>query len=98
MFSYFEKVIGTFPSRSLNIFSNNGLLKHIFAFVLMRMCACYNEHMREVNNYVFCPLCMVCPGSAVSWNHQDCNRQSIRRVQKIWLFGTGLCLNARTQV
>jgi len=32
-------------------------------------------------DHVFCALCMVCPGSAVSWNRQDCNRQSIQQVQ-----------------
>jgi len=55
--------------------------KHIFAFVLMQMCACLKEHMRV--DYVFCALCMVCPGRAVSWNCQDCNRQSMQRVQNI---------------
>jgi len=33
--------------------------KHIFAFVLMQMCACLKEHMREVIYYVICALCMV---------------------------------------
>jgi len=37
------------------------------------------EHMRV--DYVFCALCMVCPGSAVSWNRQGCNRPSMQRVQ-----------------
>jgi len=55
--------------------------KHIFAFVLMQMCACLKEHMRV--DYVFCVLCMVFPGSAVSWNCQDSNRQSMQRVQNI---------------
>jgi len=39
------------------------------------MCACLKEHMGEVIEYVFCVLSMVCPGTAVSWNRQDCNRQ-----------------------
>jgi len=41
---------------------------------------------------------MVYPGSAVSWNRQDCNRQSMQRVQNTWSTGSGLCLNARTQM
>jgi len=40
--------------------------KHIFAFVLMPMCACLKERMRI--DYVFCALFMVFPGSAVCWN------------------------------
>jgi len=39
---------------------------HIFAFVLIQMCACLKVHMRV--GYVFCALYMVFPGSAVSWN------------------------------
>jgi len=60
--------------------------KHIFAFVLMQMCACLKEHMRVD----FCALYIVCLGSTVSWNRQDCNRQSMQRVQNTWLIGTGL--------
>ena len=45
------------------------------------MCAGLKEHMREVINLVFRDLCMVCLGSAVSWNRQDCNRQSMQQVQ-----------------
>jgi len=37
----------------------------------MQICACYKGLMREVIDYVFCVLCMVCPGSAFSWNRQD---------------------------
>jgi len=70
--------------------------EHIFAFVLMQKCACLKEHMTV--HYVFCALCMVYPGSAVIWNLQDCNRQSMQRVQKTWSIETGLCLNARTQM
>ena len=33
---------------------------------------------------------MVCLGSAVNWNRQDCNRQSMQRVQNTWSTGTGL--------
>jgi len=72
--------------------------KHIFAFVLMQMFACLKEYMRELIDYVFCALCMVCPGSAVSWNRQDCNRQSMQQVENTWSIGTGLFLNARTQI
>jgi len=42
----------------------------------MQMCAGLKEHMREVIDYVICALCMVCLGSAVSWNRQDCNSQA----------------------
>ena len=70
--------------------------EHIFAFVLMQMCACLKEHMRF--DYVFCALCMVCPGSAVSWNRQGCSRQSIQWVQNTWSIGTGLLLNSLTQM
>jgi len=62
----------------------------------MQMCACLKEHMRDVIDYVFCAFCMVCSDSAVSWNRQDCNRQSIQRVQSIWSIGTGLFLNTRS--
>jgi len=61
----------------------------------MQMCVRLKEHMKV--DYVFCALFMVWQGSAVSWNRQDCNRQSIQRVQNTWSIGTGLCLNARTQ-
>ena len=70
--------------------------KHIFTFVLMQMCACLKEHMRF--DYVFCALCMVCPGSAVSWNRQGCSRQSIEWVQNNWSVGTGLLLNSLAQM
>jgi len=46
----------------------------------MQLCACYKERMREIIDYVLWALCMVCPGSAVSWNRQDCKRQSVERV------------------
>jgi len=42
-------------------------------------------------DYVLYALCMVCPGSAVSWNRQDCNRHSMQRVQNTWSLGTSLC-------
>jgi len=38
------------------------------------------------------------PRNAVSWNRQDRNRQSMQRMQNTWSVGTGLCLNARTQM
>jgi len=62
----------------------------------MKMSVCLKEHMRV--DYVFCTICMVWPGSAASWNRQDCNRQSIQRVQNTWSIGTGLCLNARARM
>jgi len=37
-----------------------------------------------VIDYVFCALCMVCPGRAVSWNCPDCNRQSMQGMPNIW--------------
>jgi len=43
----------------------------------MPMCACKKEHMREVIDYVFYALCMVCLGRAVSWNRRDCNECKI---------------------
>jgi len=47
---------------------------------------------------VFCPLFLWFSRRAVSWNRQDCNRQSIQRVQNTWPIGTGLFLNAGTQM
>jgi len=64
----------------------------------MQMCACWKEPMREEMDCVFCALCMVCPGSAVRWNRQGCNRQSMQRVQNTWSTEAGLCLHARTQM
>jgi len=54
--------------------------------------------MRGVIDYIFCALCMVSPGSALSWNCQGCNRQSMQRVQNTLSIGTGLCLNAMIQM
>jgi len=54
--------------------------------------------MREVIDYVLCALCMVSPGSAVNWNRQDYNRQSMQRVKNTWSVETGPFLNARTQM
>jgi len=45
------------------------------------MCAFLKEYMTV--HCVFCARCMVCPGSAVRWNRQDCNRQSMQRVQTL---------------
>ena len=53
--------------------------------------------MREVIDCVLRSL-HVYPGSAVSWNRQDCDRQSMQRVQNTWSIGTGLCLTVRTQM
>jgi len=36
---------------------------------------------RTHESRLFCGLYIVCLGSAVSWNHQDGNRQSMQRVQ-----------------
>jgi len=77
-------------------FFEQRVFKLIFAFVLMQMCACLKEHI--IVNYVFCALCMVFPGSVVSWNRQDYNRQSMQRVQNTWSIETGLLLNALTQM
>ena len=99
IFSYFRKAKSGFLARSHTISSNKGLSNaHTFALVSMQTCACLKEHMRDVIDHVFCTLCTVCPCSAVSWNHQHCNRQSMQRVQNAWPIGTGLCLNARTQM
>ena len=97
VFSYFKKVKDEFLAEII-LFLNKGVLNHIFAFVLMQMCACLKEHMREAIDYVFCALCVVCSGSTVSWNRPDSNRQGMQRVQNTWSIGTGLCLNARTQM
>jgi len=40
------------------------------------------EHTREVIDYVFCALCLVCPGSVVSWNRQDCNHSHVHEKKK----------------
>jgi len=76
---------------SYYFFQQRGV-KHIFAFVLMTMRECLKEHMREVMDYVFCALCLVCPGRAASCHRHDCNRQSTQRVQNTWSIGTGLCI------
>jgi len=51
--------------------------------------------MREVIKYVFCTLCMVWLGSAVSWNRQNCNKQSMRQVQHLvtWDWSVFKCLD-----
>jgi len=39
-------------------------------------------HGRDNRLCVYCfVLCVVCPHTAVIWNHQDCNRQSMQQVQ-----------------
>jgi len=35
-------------------------------------------------DYVFCPLCMVWPGNAASWNRQDCNNECKHLVSCDW--------------
>jgi len=50
--------------------------------------------MREVIDYVLRTLYMVCSGRAVSWNCQDCNRQSMHWVQNIWMIGETFGWNA----
>jgi len=95
-----QKFSAIFEKSNVNIllcyFFEQRAFKHIFAFVLLQMCACLKEQMRV--NCVFCALCMVCPGSADSWNRQGCNRQSMQRVEDTWSIGTGLFLNAQTQM
>ena len=44
---------------------------------------CLKEQEHMTVHCVFCALCMVYPGMAVSWNRQDCNRQSMQRVQML---------------
>jgi len=79
VFSYFEKSKVNFLLEAKMFLFEQMAFKHIFAFVL-KMCAFFKEHVREVMDNVFCVLCMVmvCLGSAVSWNCQDCNRQSMQ--------------------
>ena len=98
IFSQIREVEGEFLAGSHTTFLNKELFKHIFALLLMQMCACLKEHMREIIDYMFCTLCKVCPGSTVSWYYQDCNRQNMPRVQNTWSIGTGPRLNARTQM
>jgi len=43
--------------------------------------------MKEVINYQFCALCLVCPRSAFNWNRQNCNRQTIQRVKTLGHLG-----------
>jgi len=76
-----KKIIGEFLTRNHTISLKIGVSGHIFAFLLMQMCAGLKEHMREIIDYVFCAHCMVCQGSAFSRNRHDCNRQSMQRVQ-----------------
>ena len=76
-----KKVVGDFLTRNHTSSLKKGVSRHIFAFVLMQMCAGLKVHMREVIDYVFCTLCMVCQSSAFRRNRQDCNRQSMQRVQ-----------------
>ena len=44
------------------------------------MCRFERTHEGDNRLYVFCALCMICQGSAVSCNRQDCNRQSMQQV------------------
>jgi len=74
------------------------VFEHILAFVLMQMCTCWKEHMKEVIDHVFWAFCMVCPARAIRWSCQDCNRQSIQQVQNTWTIVSRLCLNAQTQM
>jgi len=41
-------------------------------------------------DYVLSALCVVFPGSALRWNRQGCNRQSMQRVQNTLSIGTDL--------
>jgi len=95
-----QKFSAIFETSNVNILSHyffeQRAFKHIFAFVLMQMCACLKEHMRV--DCVFCVLCMHCPGSAVRWNRLGCNRHSMQRVEHTWSIGAGPFLNARTQI
>jgi len=94
VFSYFKNGKGEFLVGRRTISLNNGLL-NTFTFVLMQMCACLKAYMREVIDYVFCVLCMVCPGSAVSRNCQDkaCNES-----KTLGQLGLVCVLNSPTQM
>jgi len=76
-FSYFEKVKGEFFAKSYSIYMNKGLSNTPWHLCC---CKCVHEHMRTA---IACFLRSLhgCLGSAVSWNRQDCNRQSMIRVQ-----------------
>ena len=47
----FKKLNVNFLAGSHTIFLNKRVFKHIFAFLLMQMRACYKEQMREVIDY-----------------------------------------------
>jgi len=81
VFRNFQKVKCEFIAGSHTLYSNKGFLNTSSHLCLMQMCACWKEHMTI--HCVFCALCMVYLGSAVSWNRQDCNRQSMQRVQML---------------
>jgi len=96
VFSCIKKVKCEFLARSHTDSFKKRLLNTSTCHFLKQMCACQKKHIRV--DCVFCALCMVCPGSAVSWNRQDCSGQSMKRVQSTWSVGNGLCWNARTQM
>ena len=75
--------------------STNGFQTHLGICANANVCVFERTHESRL-----CLLrsCMVCPGSAVSWNRQDCDRQSIQRMQNTWSIGTGLCLSARSRM
>jgi len=47
----------------------------------MQTCVLGKKDMREEVDSVFCALCMVCLGRAISWLRQGCYRQSMQHVQ-----------------
>jgi len=55
------------------------LLTHLGIYVDANVCTLERTH--DNSSTVFRALCMVCPGTAISWNRQDCKRQSMERVQ-----------------
>jgi len=73
--------------------SNVNLLLGVIRFIrtkgfqtLLRVCVNANVCMFERTHAVHCvfsALCMVYLGNAVSWNRQNCNRQSMQRVQML---------------
>jgi len=54
-----------------------------FGFILDQK-ICY---MREVINYEFCTLCLICPRSAVNWNRQNYNRPAKQQVKHLVTWG-----------
>jgi len=94
VFSYLKKIKCELLLEVILFLCTKGFQTHFRICVNADVCVFERTH----ESRLFCALYMVCLGSAVRWNRQDCNRQSMQRVQNTWSIPTGLCLNARTQM